>query len=66
MTKTELAIALGLILAGLLCLTMSGGLLFNPGGASFLGTFMLVCLWMGLPLFAVGVVYWRFKGKQKR
>ncbi|AQQ53336.1 hypothetical protein [Planococcus lenghuensis] len=66
MTKTELAIAVSLIIAGLLCLTMSGGLLFDPGSASFFGTFVQVCLWMGLPLLTVGIVYWRVGWKKKR
>lgn len=58
MKKTEWLLAGLLIIMGLVCLTASAS---TMGGAvstgGFLKNFLQLCLWMGLPVLVIGVIY---------
>lgn len=64
MKKIEWLIAGLLIGAGVMCLTASAS---TMGGSmeGVLRTFLQVCIWMGLPLLVIGVIYFIFLKSKK-
>ncbi|MCM3443360.1 MULTISPECIES: hypothetical protein [Metabacillus] len=65
MKRIEVVLSILLIAAGLICLTMSGSLMFKQGIDVYLKTFVQICLWMGIPIILVGVFYLMY-GKKRR
>ncbi|TFB14110.1 hypothetical protein E3U55_14435 [Filobacillus milosensis] len=58
MKKTEWIIFALLILMGLCCLTVSGTAMWGPGSIqAYFKTFLHLCMWMGLPIIFLGIVY---------
>lgn len=57
MKKTEMILAILLILVGIGCLTMSGTILFQEDFALYFQTFIQVCLWIGVPILITGILY---------
>ncbi|MEN1969631.1 hypothetical protein WMZ97_16325 [Lentibacillus sp. N15] len=68
MKKIEWLIAGLLIVAGLICLTVSGTAIWETESiVSYFKTFIQLCLWTGLPLVVFGTIYLviLLKGKNK-
>ncbi|MFZ3580137.1 hypothetical protein [Virgibacillus sp. DJP39] len=58
MKKIEWLIAILLIIIGLTCLTVSGTTMWGTESMqSYFETFIFLCLWMGLPVVIIGIVY---------
>ncbi|MFZ3576699.1 hypothetical protein [Virgibacillus sp. DJP39] len=58
MKKIEWLIAGLLIIVGLTCLTVSGTTMWEPESVqSYLKTLIQLCLWMGLPVVIIGIIY---------
>jgi hypothetical protein len=65
--KTEWMIALSLVVIGLSCLTMSATWIGNSDSfKSYLEMFLEICIWIGIPLAAAGVLYFIFKKRGER
>lgn len=61
----EVVLSIFLIAAGLICLTMSGSLMFEQGLTVYLRTFIQVCLWMAIPIILIGVFFlWNRKKRR--
>lgn len=66
MKKIEWLIVTLLIIMGLSCLTVSATTMWgNESFESYIKTFIYLCLWMGLPILIIGVVYFIFLKKRK-
>lgn len=65
MKRIEVVLSIGLIAAGLICLTMSGSLMFEQEIAVYFKTFVQLCLWMGVPIILVGVFYLIYRKKRR-
>ncbi|MFD1736732.1 hypothetical protein ACFSCX_09150 [Bacillus salitolerans] len=68
MKKVEYIIALILIMLGIVCLTMSGSYMLEQNIMAYAKMFIKVCLWMGIPISVVGVVYYfiiKRRGEEK-
>ncbi len=66
MKKIEWLIAVLLILMGLVCLTVSATVMWGPESIeTYLRTFIQLCLWMGLPIIIIGIIYLLFLKKRK-
>ncbi len=63
MKKTEMILAILLILVGIGCLTMSGTMLFQENLSLYFQTFIQVCLWIGVPILIAGILYFIFLKK---
>ncbi|SDJ12350.1 hypothetical protein [Alteribacillus bidgolensis] len=64
MKGMDWVIAVSLMAIGLSCLTMSASWLFNPDTLKeYLDTFLVICLFAGIPAFLGGLLYWIFKRK---
>jgi len=61
----EVVLSISLIAAGLICLTMSGSILFEQEIAVYLKTFIQICLWMGIPIILVGLFYLFYRKKRR-
>jgi biotin synthase-like enzyme len=59
--RIEMVLSIFLIAAGLICLTMSGTIMFEQGIAVYLKTFVHICFLMGIPIILVGVFYLWYK-----
>lgn len=58
MKKIEWLIFSFLIIVGLMCLTVSGTAMWGSESIdSYLKTFLQLCLWMGLPILILGIIY---------
>jgi hypothetical protein len=57
MKKFEIIVPVLLIMAGLLCLTMSGSFMFQPELRVYMKTFVQICLWTGVPILLAGIFY---------
>lgn len=69
MKKIEYIIALALIIVGLGCLTMSGSYMLEQNIMAYAMTFIKICLWMGIPIAIVGIVYYfilRGRGEKEK
>jgi hypothetical protein len=69
MRKVEYLVALVLIVLGLVCLTMSGTYLLEQNLAVYALTFVKVCIWIGIPIAIIGLVYFfiiKRKGAKKQ
>ncbi|WP_026581389.1 hypothetical protein [Bacillus sp. J33] len=65
MKRMEVVLSIFLIAAGLICLTMSGSLMFEQGLTVYLRTFIQVCLWMAIPIILIGVFFlWNRKKRR--
>jgi hypothetical protein len=68
--KVDYIIALTLVVLGLACLTMSGSYLLEPNLAVYAMTFIKVCIWIGIPIAIVGLVYFfiikKRRGEEKK
>lgn len=65
MKRMEVVLSICLIAAGLICLTMSGSLMFEQEIAVYFKTFVQICLWMGIPIILVGVFYLFYRKKRR-
>lgn len=66
MKKIEWVLAGMLISMGLICLTASAATMGGAGSVSgILRTFLEICLWMGLPVLVIGIIYFLFLRKKK-
>ncbi|MFA7746158.1 hypothetical protein [Salinicoccus roseus] len=66
MKKIEWLIVVLLIAIGIMCLTASGTMMWGTGSIeSYLKTFLEICLWMGLPILIIGIVYFVILKKRK-
>ncbi|USK31330.1 hypothetical protein LIT32_27255 (plasmid) [Bacillus sp. CMF21] len=65
MKRIEVVLSIFLIAAGLICLTMSGSLMFEQGIDVYLKTFVQICLLMGIPIILVGVFYLFYRKKRR-
>lgn len=65
MKRIEVVLSICLIAAGLICLTMSGSLMFEQGMDNYVKTFVQVCMWMGIPIILVGLFYLFYRKKRK-
>jgi hypothetical protein len=67
MKKIEWLMAIVLVIAGLTCLTISGTAMLGPETIdSYLITLLHLCLWMGIPVLVVGILYFIIWGKKKK
>lgn len=58
MSKMEWLIVGLLISMGLICLTASASTMGGNGSMEgLLKTFLQICLWMGLPVLVIGIIY---------
>ncbi|CAM3687015.1 hypothetical protein GCM10009865_43430 [Aeromicrobium ponti] len=57
MKKMEVLMSILLIVLGLVCLTMSGSMMFQQDLSVYIKTFVQICLWMGVPILLAGVSY---------
>jgi membrane protein DedA with SNARE-associated domain len=57
MNKIEYLIALALVVIGIACLTMSGTYLLDQNITVYAMTFLKICLWIGIPIIIIGLVY---------
>lgn len=64
MRKVEWLIVGLLIGVGLICLTASASTM-GESMEGVLRTFLQVCIWMGLPLLIIGVIYFIFLKSKK-
>lgn len=65
MKRIEVVLSISLIAAGLICLTMSGSIMFGQGIVDYVKTFVHICLWMGIPIILVGVFYLLYRKKRR-
>ncbi|ASK61335.1 hypothetical protein CFK37_03680 [Virgibacillus phasianinus] len=66
MKKFEWLIAAALVIIGLNCLTVSATTMWEYHSInSYLKTFAHLCLWMGLPVLVVGIIYIIFLLKKR-
>ncbi|UOQ94013.1 hypothetical protein MUO14_03320 [Halobacillus shinanisalinarum] len=66
MKKIEWLIAALLILIGLICLTVSSTVMWGTESIeTYLKTFIQLCLWMGIPILIIGIIYILFLKKRK-
>ncbi|MBM7570556.1 LPXTG cell wall anchor domain-containing protein [Aquibacillus albus] len=66
MKKIEWLIVILLITMGLGCLTVSATTMWGTESfETYLTTFLQLCLWMGLPILILGIVYLLFLKKRK-
>lgn len=66
MKKIEWLITISLIIIGLACLTVSGTTMLGTESVrSYLKMFILLCLWTGLPVLIIGIVYIIILNKRK-
>lgn len=67
MKRFEWLMAITLIVAGITCLTISGTAILGPKSIdSYLLTLIQLCFWMGIPIIAVGVLYFILLSKKKK
>jgi membrane-anchored glycerophosphoryl diester phosphodiesterase (GDPDase) len=67
MKTFEWVIAIFLVLIGLFCMTVSGTLLMEPNSiGQYIHTLIKLCLWMGIPIFIVGLIYYVLLVKKRR
>ncbi|MDP4553539.1 hypothetical protein Q9251_22065 [Alkalihalobacillus macyae] len=67
MRKFEWLMAIILIVAGLICLTISGTAILGPESInSYLLTLIQLCFWMGIPIIVVGILYFILLSKKKK
>lgn len=65
MKKIEWLIAAVFVIMGLTCFTVSATTMWGEESiGSYLNTFVHVCLWMGLPVLIVGIIYIIFLKKR--
>ena len=65
MNKLEWLIVTVLVIMGLICLTASATTMWGSESiGSYFNTFVHVCLWMGLPVLIVGIIYIIFLKKE--
>lgn len=65
MKWTEWMLALGLVIIGLSCLTVSGTWMLNPDSIRpYLNTFLQICLWIGIPVIIGIIIYLFLKGRK--
>ncbi|MFD2216522.1 hypothetical protein [Metabacillus endolithicus] len=57
MKRIEYVIASLLVIVGLACLTTSGSYLMGDGLDAYITTFLQLCMWLGIPIVVVGVIY---------
>lgn len=57
MKRFEYVISGLLVIIGLGCLTTSGSYFIGTGIDAYIMTFLQVCMWSGIPLFVVGIIY---------
>ncbi|MCM3164087.1 MULTISPECIES: hypothetical protein [Bacillaceae] len=57
MKRIEYVIAGLLVIIGLACLTTSGSYLMGAGIDAYIMTFLQLCMWLGIPIVVVGVIY---------
>lgn len=65
MRKVEWLIIGLLIGVGLICLTASASTMGGGSMEGVLRTFLQVCIWMGLPLLVIGIIYFIFLKSKK-
>ncbi len=66
MNKIEWLIVILLITMGLMCLTVSGTVMWGTESIeSYLKTFIQICLWMCLPISIIGIIYFIILKKRK-
>lgn len=66
MKKIEYVVALTLVVLGLACLTMSGSYLLEQNIIVYAMTFIKICLWIGIPIVIIGLVYLIIIKRRKR
>lgn len=64
MKKIEIILSVVLIAVGVVCLTMSGSMMFQQNISFYVETFLKICLWMGIPILITGVFYLLIKRKR--
>lgn len=65
MKWTEWILPFVLVIIGLLCLTISGTWLLDPDSIrSYLNTFLLICLWIGIPVIISVIIYYGLRGRK--
>lgn len=65
MKKLEWLVAAVLVMVGLTCLTVSATTMLGAGSIEpYLSTFLHLCLWMGVPVLLVGIIYIIFLKKR--
>ncbi|TRM12140.1 hypothetical protein FH966_10835 [Lentibacillus cibarius] len=58
MKNIEWLLAILLIIIGLTCLTVSGTTMLDAESVgTYLTTFIHLCMWMGLPVVIIGIIY---------
>jgi di/tricarboxylate transporter len=57
MKRIDYVIAGVLVLIGLLCLTTSGSYLIGFSIEAYMETFLQLCMWIGIPIVVIGVIY---------
>lgn len=65
MKKIEYLIALALIFLGIACLTMSGTYMLDQNITVYAMTILKICLWIGIPIVIIGVLYLVFVKRKK-
>ncbi|MDK8642994.1 MULTISPECIES: hypothetical protein [Niallia] len=66
MKRLDWIIALFLVVIGLTCLTMSATWMMDTGSIrSYFTNFLQICLWIGIPILIVGVIYYVMKRKRR-
>lgn len=64
MKKIEIILSVVLIAVGVVCLTMSGSMMFQQDISFYFETFIKICLWMGIPIIIAGITYLLIKRKR--
>jgi hypothetical protein len=58
-------IVLLLVVVGVFCLTMSATWMMGPDSIHYyLMNFLQICLWIGLPILAAGIIYYVLRRKK--
>ncbi|GAB7388548.1 hypothetical protein BSNK01_23860 [Bacillaceae bacterium] len=66
MSRIEWLVSLLLVAAGLSCLTVSATILLNPDSIRpYLQTLLQICMWLGIPVFVAGLVYFIMKQRRR-
>jgi heme/copper-type cytochrome/quinol oxidase subunit 2 len=67
MRKIEWLIAILLIVIGLGCLTISATTMLEAETLeTYLSTFIQLCLWMGIPILVIGIIYVILKKRRSK